>query len=188
LGGERAWVQQVGEKLADTFRAENMVVQTGARLSYAVGMQSYADRDGMPDFSAPSPKPYGYETDLLISEKIGSGWVPRVVVEFKLDSVTTHDALTYSSKAAAHKHIHPTLRYGMIIGGFNSIPQRIVRHGVDFDFIMTLPDATPSDENLRKVREVLQREVAASRTLESLGTKDANIWLFQRGMVVEPNR
>jgi hypothetical protein len=76
----------------------------------------------------------------------------------------------------------------MIIGGFNSIPQRIVRHGVDFDFIMTLPDATPSDENLRKVREVLQREVAASRTLESLGTKDANIWLFQRGMVVEPNR
>jgi hypothetical protein len=64
---------------------------------------------------APAPcqlvvdKPYGYQTDLLISERLDDGedWTPRVVVEFKLGSVTTHDALTYSAKAATHKNVHP---------------------------------------------------------------------------------
>ena len=30
-------------------------------------------------------------------------WKPRVVVEAKLGSITTHDAITYNQKAATHR-------------------------------------------------------------------------------------
>jgi hypothetical protein len=74
---------------------------------------------------------------LLIAEELEAAaqWVPRVVVEFKLGSVTTHDALTYLAKAATHKNVHPYLRYGIIIGGLDGpVPKRLVRHGHSFVF------------------------------------------------------
>jgi hypothetical protein len=42
----------------------------------------------------------GYETDILIFEPIEeTRWKPRIIVEAKINSVTTHDANNYSQKA-----------------------------------------------------------------------------------------
>jgi len=91
----------------------------------------------------------GYETDLLLYDKAGgSRWVPRVVVECKLGGVTTHDALTYSAKAFTHKHVHPYLRYGILVGDFgeSTVQGRLFRHGAYFDFMLTWASAEPSQE------------------------------------------
>ena len=49
-----------------------------------------------------------YETDILILEEMGNDeWKPRVIIEAKINSITTHDAITYSKKSQTHKmYIH----------------------------------------------------------------------------------
>jgi len=95
-------------------------VDTGERLTYAFEILQY-NSDG-------SHQTYrsGYETDLLVYDINKAGdWIPRVVVECKSGSVTTHDALTYSTKAFTHKHVHPYLRYGILApNGFSTIRER----------------------------------------------------------------
>ena len=50
-----------------------------------------------------------YETDLLVYDALDQdAWIPRVVIECKLEGVTTHDAITYSRKASTHKQVHPS--------------------------------------------------------------------------------
>jgi len=64
-----------------------------------------------------------YETDLIICQNLSENeWKPRIIIEGKLNSVTTHDAITYSQKAATHKNVHPFLRYGILIGNRKHFP------------------------------------------------------------------
>jgi hypothetical protein len=111
-----------------------------------------------------------YETDLLVVEQVNGEWTPRVVVEAKLGSVTTHDAITYSQKAATHKHVHPYLRYGIILGGrrHHPLPGRLFRHGAHFDFMLSWTGLTASADEFEQFRSLLLEEVAASRLLQDL--------------------
>lgn len=84
------------------------------------------------------------QTDLSIVEHIDAErWTPRVVVEAKLGSVTTHDAITYSEKAATHRSVHPYLRYGIMLGEreHHPLPGRLYRHGAQFDFMVSFRGA-----------------------------------------------
>jgi hypothetical protein len=68
---------------------------------------------------------------------------PRVV-ECK-QGVTTHDALTSSTKAATHKQVHPYLRYGCRLGGYETaLPDRLIRHMAHFDFMLFWESQQPS--------------------------------------------
>jgi hypothetical protein len=85
---------------------------------------------------------------------------------------TTHDALTYSTKASTHKHVHPYLRYGTLIGAFDdALPGRLIRHGVYFDFMMVWSDEEATDEEWSDLTGLLAEEVRASRTLQALLTE-----------------
>jgi len=59
--------------------------------------------------------PTTHETDLLVVENLDEvKWTPRVVIEAKGNgAINTHDAITYSHKAATHRQVHPYLRYGL---------------------------------------------------------------------------
>ena len=105
---------------------------------------------------------------MLISELFDGGWIPRVVIECKIDAVTTHDALTYSAKAATHKHVHPYLRYGILIGEMHCVPSRLVHHGTQFDFMAAWAGDKPASGELKAFIDVLREEVRASRLLEQL--------------------
>lgn len=111
-----------------------------------------------------------YETDLLLYDTKENGdWIPRVVIELKMGSITTHDALTYSTKAATHKHVHPYLRYGILIGQYGTdLPGRLIRHGSYFDFMMTWPALEPTKTEWSGFIGVLVDEVRASRCLQTL--------------------
>src|SRR5215510_12075333 len=110
---EREWVRSLVPRLTEELkRLESSDVQItvtdGSKLAYSCVIHEYG-KDG-----TRAPESSKYETDLLFCDTFADGtWIPRLVVEGKIGgSVTTHDALTYSSKAATHKHVHPYLRYG----------------------------------------------------------------------------
>jgi len=156
----------------------------GFRLPYANEILSYKS-GSIESLSRNSPP---YETDLLIRDvnAKANSWIPRVVIEFKFGQVTTHDALTYSAKAFTHKHVHPYLRYGTIIGGFDKIPPRLVRHGVYFDFIAVWNKAEPSNEEWQDLTEILSSEVLGSRRMQQLLAGDGGCCRLHKQLRFKP--
>lgn len=167
---EREWVKSVLRPgLQDALLPCNadgwtVAVDPGKKLTYAYEILQYGT-DGPEQRLSP-----GYETDLLVSDtRDGGQWAPRVVIECKKGNVTTHDALTYSTKAATHKHVHPYLRYGVLIGDFGTaLPGRLIRHGAYFDFMMAWGGETPSGSEWSELVDLLKSEIAASRALHAL--------------------
>jgi len=155
--------------LSDSSEGEWRVDVRGAfRLTYANEITHYHEDDSAEHHRA------GYETDILVSDvRDGGDWIPRLVLECKLGSVTTHDALTYSAKAATHKHVHPYLRYGALIGGYGGdLPGRLIRHGAYFDFMMVWQENEPSKTEWSELSLLVVEEVKASRLLQILLTEN----------------
>lgn len=92
------------------------------------------------------------------------------MVEAKVGSVTTHDAITYSQKAANHRAVFPYLRYGIMIGNRQHypLPGRLYRHGTQFDFMISFQRYEPSPREIEAFRGVLMAEVEASQALERM--------------------
>ena len=92
------------------------------------------------------------------------------MVEAKVDSITTHDAITYSQKAANHRSVFPYLRYGIMLGNRQHypLPGRLYRHGTQFDFMISFREYEPSAKELEAFRDVLLAEVQASQALENM--------------------
>ncbi len=163
--GERSWVRGLVPMLQRQLRHRDpsLDIIDGFKLAYAREVRWYGDDDvgdsGMV-----------YETDLLVIERRDDRWTPRVVVEAKLRTVTTHDAITYSQKAATHKQVHPYLRYGIFLGNRRDfpLPGRLFRHGAHFDFMLSWVGLVPTRAESSTFVDVLAEEVEASRTLEEV--------------------
>ncbi len=110
---EKEWVALIVEFLRPRLTL-GCKAKVGHRLPYSLEIVRYSDE-------APVTQPIAYQTDILITEGDGSGWIPRIVIEAKIGNVTTHDAITYSQKAANHKAVHPYLRYGIILGAWEDL-------------------------------------------------------------------
>lgn len=167
--GERRWVKQLLPDLQKWLskqcrNGQRVDVQAGAKLPYAYEIMGYIDE------IADASVTHGYETDLLISDLEGEVRVPRIVIECKLGGVNTHDGLTYSAKAATHKHVHPYLRYGFLIGQAERgwLPPRLIRHGAHFDFMLAWVNVKPTKAEIQRFCYVLQSELEASRQLQRM--------------------
>lgn len=168
---EREWVQWLQNRLQPALekcgdKDWRVEVCFGEKLAYAHEIMTYHENGGNVSRAAK------YETDVLIYDiNSANDWIPRVVLECKVGSVTTHDALTYSTKAATHKHVHPYLRYGILIGAFDTaLPGRLIRHGAYFDFMMVWQAEEPSEKEWSGLTDLLADEIEASRTLQTLLT------------------
>jgi hypothetical protein len=162
---EVEWVTQMATCLqrSPTFAAGNLSVRTSLKLAYGSEILSYG--------TSSESKHIAFETDLALVEKVGDDrWIPRVVVEAKLGSITTHDAITYSQKAASHRAVHPYLRYGIMLGHRKHypLPGRLYRHGAQFDFMISFVGLEPTESELANFGDLLRTEVAASQTLEKI--------------------
>jgi hypothetical protein len=102
--------------------------------------------------------------DALGSEK----WIPRVIIECKLRGINTHEPLAYSVKASTHKHVHPYLRYGILVGHIKKLPRRLIRHGSNFDFMVTWKDYEANGDEWDRFCKLLMDEVKMSRKLQNL--------------------
>ncbi|GAH26045.1 unnamed protein product, partial [marine sediment metagenome] len=84
---EREWVETVRADIEAHLPKKRITVRTGYRLPYAREVFSYQSNSNEPALE----QSHRYQTDLLISEQLvgTDDWAPRVVVEFKLGSVTS---------------------------------------------------------------------------------------------------
>jgi len=118
---------------------------------------------------------------------------PALFWSARRGAFTTHDALTYSTKAATHKHVHPYFAIWYLDRGYGSdIPGRLIRHGAYFDFMMVWSREEPTEKEWSAMVTVLTAEVAASRTTEKIFTDNRlrtrkKFGLFHRQLAVGRN-
>ncbi len=168
---ERQWVDTLVEPLQTTLNRDRpspaIGVVAGRHLRYTSQIHAYQGDDPAESDAQ------RYETDLLFFDTLPDDrWVPRVIVECKLKSINTHEALAYSSKASTHKQVHPYLRYGMLIGQRRhaGIPRRLIKHGTHFDFLVAWIGRPTAGPPFRRFCQLIGEEIEASRTLQCLLT------------------
>lgn len=163
---EKEWVDQLVHDLTPYLLEikHSIKIEIGRKIPYGYEILSY--KDGIKENNLDV-----YETDVLISEVFGDeSWKPRVILEAKFKSITTHDAITYSQKAFTHKTVHPYLRYGIILGDRQHypLPGRLFRHGAYFDFMASFTGERATKEELERFTSILEHEINASKQLESI--------------------
>jgi hypothetical protein len=164
---ETEWVELVGDAVREDFAHSNqsLRIETQLKIPYGYEIRAYRGEQ------VPETEAISFATDFVVVEGYPDGdWKPRVVVEAKVGSVTTHDAITYSHKAANHRSVFPYLRYGIMLGNRQHypLPGRLYRHGTQFDFMISFRKYEPSPKELEAFRDVLLEEVRASQKLENM--------------------
>jgi len=152
-----------------------LIIRRGANLLYQVTVDNHLKLNVK--IKDPKRGQSAFQTDLCVFEEIDSDTkIPRVVLEFKA-RLTTHDVLTYSSKARKHKQVYPYLRYGLVIGSETTIPGRFFTHNESLDFCVAA--ASYKANRLHELfAKLLRDEVAASRELEiiTFGSDPAHVF------------
>lgn len=162
---ENDWTKLICEMLQNEDLGENIFVDTLRKIPYAYEIKSFTE-----DWNIEEYEQTLFETDMIIYEKRDDKIIPRVIVESKLESVTTHDAITYSNKANYHKNVVPFVRYGIMCGnrGHYPLPGRLFRHGTNFDFLFSFVGHEPSEKEKAAYIEMIKKEIEYSRQFEEI--------------------
>src|SRR6185437_13635305 len=141
-----------------------MRIERGACLLYKL----HFDGEGnvCPNtFQSPVRGQLAFETDILIRNSN----VPLIAIELKFGHFTTHDVLTYSTKALRHKELYPYLRYGFVVGGIKKIQNRFFTHDAGFDFAFMFEDP---NSGLPKLIAMVKQQLEISQQLRKLGDSE----------------
>lgn len=164
---ENDWTKSICDLLQNQGLGENIYIDILKKIPYALEISSFneeweADTESLDETA--------FETDMVVYEKLNEKIIPRVIVESKVGSVTTHDAITYSHKAMYHKNVIPYVRYGIMLGARETypLPGRLFRHGTNFDFLFSFVDYVPSEKELTTFVDMLKREIIYSRQIEEI--------------------
>lgn len=102
-----------------------------------------------------------YAVDVLIYREVNDGEKnPLVVIEGKIISHSSHDAITYSEKARQHKTVFPHLRYGFIVlkARDNEFKLRYHLHsGFDFEEIFPEAEGENSEQHDARVANFIRQ-------------------------------
>ena len=163
---ENEWTNTIKELLQSSYLGENMYFDTLVKVPYAEEILSYDDLDFD---KSKEHSTLAFETDLLVYEKEDS-IKPRVIIESKINTITTHDAITYSNKAQTHKNVTPYIRYGIMLGNRKNfpLPGRLFRHGANFDFLISFKDFILSDEEMSAFINLIKKEISYSQKIEEM--------------------
>jgi len=164
---ENDWTKSICDLLNDQDFSEEIHIDTLKKIPYAFEI-SHFDEDW--ELDADSFDKTAFETDLVIYEKADGKIIPRVIVEAKVGTVTTHDAITYSHKAMYHKNVIPFVRYGIMLGARETypLPGRLFRHGTNFDFLFSFVGYEPTEIEKKQFVAMLKREIEYSRQIEEI--------------------
>lgn len=152
-----------------------LFIRQGRALFYQITINNRLDLTVKP--RKPTRGQAAFQTDLCVFEKIDEEIeIPRVVMEFKA-GLSTHDVLTYSSKARRHKQVYPYLRYGLVVAKEPRVPGRFFTHNEGLDFCIAAAEFRRN--RLREtLSAILKAEVDSSRLLEAIafGNTSAQIY------------
>lgn len=129
-----------------------------------------------------------YQQDILLFEQLDEGEIreiPRVSIEIKAGSVTTHDALIYAEKARQLRTVYPYLRFIFVVAwDQGDLPVRLLKAGAAFDAMMIVHPTKQWDSieeaDLQQLTTVLEEEIAASRLLGDVLFRRKRSTLFWR--------
>lgn len=184
---ENEWTKNISTLLNKELKEDKLYVDVLKKIPYSQEILNY-DEEWNPNYMEPTR----FETDLVVYEKNEDRIVPRVIIESKLSSVTTHDAITYSTKAEKHKNLTPFLRYGIMIGDREdyALPGRLFRHGANFDFMISFKKTELSKAEKQAFIELIKKEVSYSKKLEEMFHNSRNkerkkYFIVQKGLITK---
>src|SRR6266508_3493109 len=165
IKAKRETEQDIARQVRDLLQRRlppDYVVHTGKSILYKIEVNALGKIT--PDsVDGPTRGQYAFQTDILIEKRDPA--IPLVVIELKYGSFSSHDVITYSSKAARHKDIYPYLRYGFVVVGPDRLGRRFVTHNQGFDFAMALPDLALHEIELFAL---VERQIASAERLTGL--------------------
>jgi hypothetical protein len=142
------------------------VVHVGKSILYKIEVDAFGKvKPG--SVESPTRGRYAFQTDILI-ERRGDA-IPLVVLELKYGAFTSHDIITYSSKASRHKEIYPYLRYGFVVVGIEALSRKFLTHNAGFDFALALPRVAAREADLMTL---VRRQLASAECIVSLMRSD----------------
>lgn len=161
---ENEWTNSIKKLLQKANLGDNIYFDTLNKVPYAQEILSYDL-----DFENDKEHTMSFETDLLVFEKEES-IKPRIIIESKINSITTHDVITYSYKAQAHKNVTPYIRYGIMLGNRKHypLPGRLFRHGTNFDFMISFRGFVLSEDEKLAFIELVKKEISYSQKIEEM--------------------
>lgn len=164
---ENDWTKSICDLLNDQDFSEEIHIETLKKIPYAFEISHFNEEW---ELDADSFDKTAFETDLVIYEKADGKIIPRVIIEAKVGTVTTHDAITYSHKAMYHKNVIPFVRYGIMLGARETypLPGRLFRHGTNFDFLFSFVGYEPTEVEKNQFVAMLKREIEYSRQIEEI--------------------
>jgi hypothetical protein len=163
--------RQVREVLARSL-SSGYRVHVGKSILYKIEVNASGQVEPN-SVDSPTRGQYAFQTDILIEKDTPS--IPLVVIELKSGGFSTHDVITYSSKAARHKDIYPYLRYGFIVVGLSVLSRKFVTHNQGFDFAMAIPNVSSQKSDLVAV---IRRQITSAECL--IGIMRSNRVKFSR--------
>ena len=173
---EDKWTMKICDKLKDELDNNKYEISCFDKVPYSVYIEDYKNEEEKIKYRK-------YEVDLVIKEKRGKNLVPKVIIESKYNTYSTHDVITYSIKAKAHKELYNGLKYGFMIGNCNekSIKSRSLSHGENFDFMFVFSDELPTDKEWNLFVNVIKRNLDSSNKYENIisdrNKKDKNNYI-----------
>ena len=164
---ENEWTKSICEMLQEQELGSEIFIDVLRKIPYAFEISSFSEEWKIQNDSFNDKS---FETDMVIYEKKDNKIIPRVIIESKIGTVTTHDAITYSHKAMYHKNVIPFVRYGIILGERDTypLPGRLFRHGTNFDFLFSFINYVPTENEKQKFVEMLKKEILYSRQIEEI--------------------
>jgi hypothetical protein len=172
----------IAMKAASKIIGYPLSIERGASLLYQITVDNKLNVTVDP--KKPSRGHSAFQTDLCIFEQKEEGIkIPRVVLEFK-HGLTTHDIITYSSKARRHKQIYPYLRYGFILGGEEKITQKFFCHNESLDFCVAAK-RYKVDKLREIIAKLLRAEIECSRKLEKIAFGNRTCDIFRNEILIE---
>jgi hypothetical protein len=162
---ENEWTASIGELLRQCNIGENIYFDTLKKVPYAQEILSYDS-----ELKESSEHVMAFETDLFIYEKVEDIIKPRIIIEAKVDNVSTHDAITYSYKAQSHKNVTPYIRYGIMLGNRKHypLPGRLFRHGTNFDFMISFKGYELAEYEVTSFIDLIKKEISYSKNIEEM--------------------
>ena len=172
-------------KAAEEILGGSLLIRRSASLLYKVAVDNNMQLTVNPE--NPIRGQSAFQTDLCVFEKKNQKIeIPRVVIEFK-PGITTHDVLTYSTKAAKHKQVYPYLRYGLLISKLDFIPKRVYSHNEFLDFVVCA-GGIPEIRLHQLFETLLKKEIEASRALEEIHFGSSEAYIFRRDIQIEKEK
>lgn len=184
MATESLFVGVAHQLLEHEFRKQPLEVRRGAALLYQVTVDNNLRVMASERVRNPRRGDSAFQTDLAIFEKRDAEVsLPRVVLEFKT-RISTHDVLTYSTKAEKHKAIYPYLRYGLVASNESYIPGRFFTHNEGIDFCLCAGGLSEA-ESARAFAQIIRSEVECSRVLERVAFGQSKARIYRTDVVLQ---